>query len=269
MPEEGLETAEIRERLEEAREHAHGGHGGGEKWVTALSLSTAMLAVLAAVASLESGAYANQALADKNDAVLAQAKASDGWSYFQAKSIKSAVFSAQAESQKKADPEVAARLAKEAERYKTESEGVKKEAEETEKEVKEKQHHAEHNFHHHHLFAYAVTIFQVSIGIAAIAALAKRKPLWWASMAIGLGGVYFFARGFLGLAQCLAVARNRRLALEQDEITAWTFDGHDSHDGVSKSIGRARKPALSIPSVTGTCREDERATRRTLARRDR
>jgi len=52
MPEEGLETAEIRERLEEAREHAHGHGGGGTApWIMALSLSTAILAVLAAVAS--------------------------------------------------------------------------------------------------------------------------------------------------------------------------------------------------------------------------
>jgi hypothetical protein len=197
MPEEGLETAELRERLEEAREHAHK-HGGGESWVMALSLSTAILAVLAAVASLESGSFANQALADKNDAVLAQAKASDAWAFFQAKSIKSAIYASQAEAQRKADPDVFGKLSKEAERYKTESDDLKKEATESEKQVKEKQVHAEHNFHHHHLFAYAVTIFQVSIGIAAIAALAKRKQLWWASMAIGMGGIYFFARGFLG-----------------------------------------------------------------------
>ena len=55
MPEEGLETAEISEHVEHAREHGHGHGGGLEGWIMALSLSTAILAVLAAVASLESG----------------------------------------------------------------------------------------------------------------------------------------------------------------------------------------------------------------------
>ena len=167
----------------------------------ALSLSTAMLAVLAAVASLESGAYANHALADKNDAVLAQAKASDSWAYFQAKSIKHSIYAAQAEALHKGDAEVSAKLLKEANRYSTESEELKKAAEEAEHQVHEKQHHAELNFEKHHQFAYAVTIFQVSIGIAAIAALTKKKLLWFASMAIGAGGLYFFVRGFFGLAR--------------------------------------------------------------------
>ena len=198
MPEEGLETAEIRERLEEAREHAHGhGGGGSAPWIMALSLSTAILAVLAAVASLESGAHANHALAEKNDAVLAQNKASDAWAFFQAKSIKHAIYASQAEGLKKSDPDAAAKLGKEAERYKAESEEKKKDAEGSEHAIEEKQHHADAHFAKHHQFAYAVTIFQVSIGIAAIAALTKRKELWLGSILIGLGGLFFFVRGFL------------------------------------------------------------------------
>src|SRR5438067_2103740 len=56
MPEAPLETAELRESLEEARHHAQG-HGGGHEgpgWMTALSLPTACIAAiaLAAIAAL-------------------------------------------------------------------------------------------------------------------------------------------------------------------------------------------------------------------------
>ena len=44
---------------------------------------------------------------------------------------------------------------------------------------------AQRNLEHHHRFAVAVTLFQVAIGLAAIAALLRRPPLWSVSMAAG------------------------------------------------------------------------------------
>ena len=49
-----------------------------------MALSTAILAVLAAIASLLSGEHANEAM-------MNQIEASSQWSYYQAKSIKSSV----------------------------------------------------------------------------------------------------------------------------------------------------------------------------------
>jgi hypothetical protein len=59
---------------------------------------------------------------------------------------------------------------------------------------------ARHHLGMHHQFARAVTIFQVAIALAAIAALTRRKPLWWVSLAIGACGGVFFVLGFLVLA---------------------------------------------------------------------
>jgi hypothetical protein len=42
-----------------------------------------------------------------------------------------------------------------------------------------------------------VTIFQVAIALAAIAALARRKALWWVSLGVGALGVVFLLLGFL------------------------------------------------------------------------
>ena len=100
MTEENLETQEMKAQLEETREHAEHVHGsGGDKarWTLHLSLSTAIIAVFAAIASLQSGAAESEALLAKNESILAQAKASDQWAYYQAKNIKMSLYEIQLE----------------------------------------------------------------------------------------------------------------------------------------------------------------------------
>ena len=81
MPEEALETQDVQEMKEKLEESSdgRGEDGGGERnanaWTVWLSLSTAVIAVLAAIASLEAGANANDAIVRKDDAILHQAKA--------------------------------------------------------------------------------------------------------------------------------------------------------------------------------------------------
>jgi lipopolysaccharide export LptBFGC system permease protein LptF len=201
MPGEGLETAELREQMEEHAHHAaHGGreHGGGASWTMYLSLSTAIIAVFAAVASLQSGANESEALLKKSEAVLKQAEASDTWAYFQAKGTKIAIYEAQAESLEGLKDDVAAKFRKKAAGYEGEKEAIKKKAEGLENEVKESNESAEVYLHKHHRFALAVTVFQISIALAAIAALTKRKALWVVGMGAGCIGIAVTALGFLG-----------------------------------------------------------------------
>ncbi len=194
MPEEGIETQEIKERLEEAQEHAHHGKVAAP-WLTWLSLSTAIVAVLAAIAALESGSYANDAIVEKNDAILHQSKADDAWSHYQAKSVEAVVFSTQAEQATR--PELAAHFRSEGEREKAKGEEIRKAGEEEEKLVEEMNAKSEHSLHLHHRFAQSVTVFQVAIALAAIAALTRRKVTWWVSLALGAGGALFFLVGFV------------------------------------------------------------------------
>src|SRR5262245_46621874 len=138
MPDEALETHELKEQLEETHEHIehhhqhgpdHGGKGGthhghkGPTWTLYLSLTTALIAVLAAVSSLQSGAMESHALIEKNEAILSQAKATNQWGYFQAKSTKAAVYEAQAEAIDK--PEVIEKFHKNVERYREEQAEIK------------------------------------------------------------------------------------------------------------------------------------------------
>src|SRR6201990_177087 len=150
-----MEEAEV--PLEHLHEQAHEtAKHSGEAWISWVALSTALLAVLAAIASLLSGEHANEAM-------MNQIEASDQWSYYQAKSIKAAVLDAKmtltAEATEK-DKEKAAKY--------------QKNQPEIRKEAKHKEVEAKSNFHQHEIFARAVTMFQISIAIAAISALTKR-----------------------------------------------------------------------------------------------
>lgn len=194
MPEEGIETQELKEKLEEAREQAEEG-GGRSRWITWLSLSTAILAVLAAVASLESGDHANEAIVLKTDATLTQSAADDAWAYYQAKSIKQDMYEALAPLAPR--PEVGAEWTKRAAEERTSKEERKAEAEKLGAEVKAADAESKHHLHLHHEFAKSVTTFQVAIALAAIAALARRKPVWWLSLAVGGLGAVFLVLGFV------------------------------------------------------------------------
>jgi hypothetical protein len=195
MPEEGLETQELKEKLEELGERAEGRERPSASWTLWLSLSTALLAVLAAVASLESGGWANEAIIAKNDAVLHQSKADDAWAHYQAIAIKAVVYAVQSEAATVGG--AAPKWKAEAEREKSQQADVRGEAESEQAAVERANESSESALHRHHQFAKSVTIFQVSIALAAIAALTRRKGMWWSSLVIGASGIVFFVLGLV------------------------------------------------------------------------
>src|SRR5437773_12547315 len=75
-----MEEAEV--PLEHLHEEIHhSAEHGGENWISWVALSTAILAVLAAIAGLLSGKHANEAM-------MSQIEASDQWGYYQARASK-------------------------------------------------------------------------------------------------------------------------------------------------------------------------------------
>jgi hypothetical protein len=197
MPEEALETQELKDKLEEAGEagEEREGNRAPTPWTMWLSLSTAVIAVLAAIASLEAGANANDAIVRKDDAILHQSKADDAWAHYQAAGIKAVVYATQADGTSR--PDLAARWQGEAERERSGQRALKEEAEAEQARVEEMDEKAAHKLHVHHQFAKSVTVFQVSIALAAIAALTRRKAMWWVSLAAGGAGAALFVLGIL------------------------------------------------------------------------
>jgi len=195
MPEDEFETAEFKEKLEEATEHAVEASEYRARWMVYLSFSTAIVAVFAAVAALESGTYSNNALIQKNEALLAQAKASDQWAYYQAKGVKGVVYGTQALAAKSSNPDLAAQAQKEADRYAAEQKEISKTATDLEDEVKKDGVRSDESMEHHHRFAYAVTMFQIAIALSAIAALSRQRNVWFLGLALSLLGLVYFADG--------------------------------------------------------------------------
>ena len=176
MDELEVPTEHLHEQIQEKAEE------NKETWSKYLVLSTALMAVLAAISGLMGGHHANEA-------VLEQIKASDNWSQYQAKSIKSEINSSIDKltatlTNKPSPAEDVSKL----ERYTKEKEEIKKQAEENEKSS------AEH-LRKHNILARSVTFFQIAIAIAAIAIITKRKPLWMFSMVLTAAGAVFLIQG--------------------------------------------------------------------------
>jgi len=181
-----VETENLHESIKEELEKE------GGSLLKAIALTTAFIAVLAAIAALKAGATVNHALFLKTEATQLQAKASDQWAYYQAKGIKAIVHEGSQNAWLAAGKEPPEKLQKEIERFGDEQKEIKKEAQALEKERDEKAEEAEHLLHTHHGFANAVTLFQVAIALGAVAALTRNKPVWWGSLLVGLAGLGLF-----------------------------------------------------------------------------
>ncbi|HET6411659.1 MAG TPA: DUF4337 family protein [Anaeromyxobacter sp.] len=178
-----VETEKLHEAIHEELERE------GGSLLRTIALTTALLAALAAVASLKAGATVNEALLLKAEATRLQAEASDQWAYYQAKGIKAAVQEATAASWQAAGKEPPPGLSQKVARYGEEQKEIEERARDLERERDRASAEAEHLLHQHHRFANAVALFQVSIALGAVGALTRNKLVWLGSLLGGVGGL--------------------------------------------------------------------------------
>lgn len=147
-----------------------------DSFLTRIALTTALIAALAAITGYLAGERADESLVD-------QIHAADHWSYYQAKSIKSAVLTAKIETLQtlKGEPPAKADTDKIA-RYEEEMKEIQKLAE-------EKQNQATLRLEQRKILANGVTLFQIAIAIGAISAITRKKGLWYGSLLFGAGGL--------------------------------------------------------------------------------
>ena len=167
--------------LEHAAQHEPKGMAGQ------LAVITAILATVGALFAYMGGATQANAGLYKNDAAIKKTEAANRWAYFQSKSSKQSLAEiamdlAPSEEQK-------SKYKAKIERYETEKNEIKKEAEALEKESADFDHQSEQQLHQHHRWAQATTALQVSIALAAIALLTRRRWMEGATLAVGGVGV--------------------------------------------------------------------------------
>lgn len=194
MPEEPeVDLDRVHETI---HEEAH--HSGGDSFLKRIALTTAIIAALAAVASLEAGASANEALVLKTEAARTQAEASDQWAYYQAKGIKMAIARAQEAPWLAASKTPPPAFEETVRRYGQEQAQIEDEAVKKEKERDAKSAEADRLLERHHRFANSVALFQVAIALGAVAALTRTRPVWVGSMLVGVAGLGIFAFALFG-----------------------------------------------------------------------
>jgi hypothetical protein len=165
-----------------------------EPWLNYLALTTVIFAVCATLSTLKGGGFSTRS-------VMSQAQASDQWSYFQSKSIKSYVYELQKERFEldlktvKSGPlateyrKKIAGYADKIQRYEEEKADIRKKAEALETIRDESQKHSG-------AFGLAAMFLQIAILLSSIAALMKRKLFWFIGVAAGCFGLVYFFNGF-------------------------------------------------------------------------
>jgi hypothetical protein len=180
MTDSPLEELENHEHMEHA---AHAAHAGGGL-LTYVSITIAVLAVLSAVVGSLETVASGQALAQKNEAVLSQARASDNWAFYQAKSLKKHIYGLAADQGgPKAD-----KYRKTAADNANDEERIQSEAKAFEKERDEKLKLSEIAEDRHHKLTVAATLMHMGIAISTISIIANRKWPWLASLVLAAAG---------------------------------------------------------------------------------
>ena len=156
-------------------------HGGGDSFSGRIAVATAIIATLGALFAYMGGSTQANAGLYKNNAAIKKTEASNQWNYYQAKSSKQNLAELAAEL---VPAERKAAMGLEVNRYKAEKGEIKKAAEKLEAEASNWDQRSDAQMHLHHRWAQATTALQVSIALAAIALLTRRKWLVW-----GVGGV--------------------------------------------------------------------------------
>jgi len=178
VPTEHL-TEAIQEKAEEAKDKKE-----EKAWSMMVAISTAIMAVFAAIAGLMAGDHANEAMFLQIKASVQTIKASDQWSYYQAKGIKGEI---------KASEKDTAAVAK----YKSDQAEITKKAKEYEDEAGKLTDESQVHLAKHIPLSRAVTFFQISIAISAISILSQKKFLWFGGLGLTAIGLVFFVMGLM------------------------------------------------------------------------
>jgi hypothetical protein len=149
-----------------------------ESWTRHVSLMIVALAVATAFGSLKAGGFGSKVM-------LYQSQASDTWALYQAKSIKQRLAELESHS---SDAQLAAKCAQDVVRYNAEEKVVESKATALEAARDEAARHGRP-------LGFSIASLQISIALASVCLITKRKGLWGASAALGALGIGYLIYG--------------------------------------------------------------------------
>ena len=168
-----------------------------EPWLNYLALTTVVVAVCATLSTFKGGGYSTRAM-------LSQVKASDQWSFYQAKSVKSNLYElsvSTAQLERKALPPatpgpVVEAYARQIDDFKAKVAKYDQEKAQIQADAKALEEARDLAQRHGAPFGIAVIFLQISILLSSIAALLKKKPVWYLGLVVGAVGIAYFFNGF-------------------------------------------------------------------------
>ena len=184
--------------LEHAAQGSHDDHNShGEKnkgMVAQIAVITAIIATIGALFAYMGGATQADAGLYKNNAAIKKTEAANQWNFFQAKSTKQSL--AEVSRDLSADS-VKDKYQAKIDRYEKEKTEIKLAAEKLEKESTDWDKQSDEQMHQHHRWAQATTVLQISIAMAAIALLTRKRWVEYVMFAAAAGGIVVGALAML------------------------------------------------------------------------
>lgn len=189
------ERYSAKEGLEQA-EHAHeSAEGSRHPLLRMAPLISAILAIFAGLSSLYSSRLGEAMLAAKNEAVLAQAHATDVWGEYEADSLKAHM--AETGSLLATSVDLRRRFQSDFSKYRHRQDPLRREATRDESERDAATLRAGHVEAKKIVFDVAVALFEIAIVMTSVAALSRQPWLTILGGLIGVAGLGFALRGLL------------------------------------------------------------------------
>ena len=171
-------------------EHAAREH---DPFVSRISITIAILAVMAASAGSLETVEAGRAITESSEAVLAQDKATDNWNEYQADSLKRHMY----EIASTTEGPKAAQYIKEIGKDRDDQTKARDRAQRDEKDRDARLGESATHEERHHWLTGAATLIEIGIALSTVAIITKRRAFWFSAMGLGAVGSALFAAAFL------------------------------------------------------------------------
>ncbi len=169
-----------------------------DRWLNYLAFTSVILAVCATLSTFKGSSFSTRT-------VLSQTQASDQWAFYQSKSLKGYLYEIQKDElnlelqnlEIKGSPDLEQRMKDHIAEYETQIARYDSEKTAIMTDARKFESVRDHALEHGQNFGIAVIYLQIAILLSSIAALLKKKPVWYLGLCVGLVGIVFFINGFV------------------------------------------------------------------------
>jgi hypothetical protein len=180
----------------EAHEHTeHAEHAAHvrDPFITRVSITVAILAVMAAAAGSLETVEASRAITESSEAVLAQDKATDSWNEYQADSLKRHMYQIASATDGPKAQEYRKDIADERESQNK----AREKAAEAEQERDTRLGSSARHERRHHWLTGAATLVEIGIALSTVAIITSRRSFWFSAVGLGAVGAVLFGCAYL------------------------------------------------------------------------